>query len=547
MIDYVERAAGAPAPAAIRMSRQPPPSRPAGSVLAIPRGEIAGDVRLLERSDRDRTATYEVLVSNGTLGPLAAFAYAVEAGRGPGRGPGRMTWNAIVVPPLSAIAVEIEIAIPRRGRAPRVVAEVHAEDAQLTLDSAPALARFSPAKIRTFAAGAVALVLACGTLVGVAGARPRVAALAAPPAIAPGSEISVAYALANASGGEYTIEEPNGLQVRRGTVRPGSGAFTVALPENPPAGGYDLHLFAHGRLGSDERSTHLALLPPPSDDSHARPGVRIAKLSLGSDTVMAGTPIIVAYRTAAHTGSVRLIDEYGTVRAEALLSRSGTSILAAPLVDADQDLRIVVTTERGADHDEAQIPVRVLRAGGGASDASTAVGGNVPAPAVPALAPLPGAADPEGATIPVPMPDRAAQTSAGQSTARQTGADPAAVTQAPPDGAQGAQAPAAQAPAADPDGIRHAIAIPVGPPIAVAKSQAADEPIVVRVLHYEPKMHVAVLGVSGEELEGADVKPGDTAVSLSSPHDLGTKHPSVIATYSNGSEEEMVVRPVHVR
>jgi hypothetical protein len=257
---------------------------------------------------------------------------------------------------------------------------------------------------------------------------------------------------------------------------------------------------------------------------------------------MAGTPIIVAYRTAAHTGSVRLIDEYGTVRAEALLSRSGTSILAAPLVDADQDLRIVVTTERGADKDEAQIPVRVLRSGGGANDASAAAGGNVPAPAVPALAPLPGAADPEGATIPVPMPDRAAQISPVQAPANQTVADQASATQSLPGGPQ-----TAQAPAADPDGIRHAIAIPVGPPIAVAKSQAAGDPIVVRVLHYEPKMHVAVLGVSGEELEGADVKPGDTAVSLSSPHDLGTKHPSVIATYSNGSEEEMVVRPIHVR
>jgi len=506
MIERIERFAptrGLTVPGITQRARQP---RAAGSVLAMPRGEIAGDVRLLERSDRDRIAIYEVLVANDTGRPVAAFAYALEAGRRPGR----VTWNAMVVPPYSAISVEIDVAIPRRGRLPRVVAEVHAEDAQLTLDSAPAIERFPPAVIRRAGAAAAALTLAAGTFAGAVSARPRVAALAAPPSVIGGSEFSVAYALTGASSAGYTIEAPDGLQVRRGTLAPGSGAFTAALPPGANPAGYDLHVFANGRFGSDERSMHLVAVAPP-ESGGGPAGAKIEKLALAADSVHAGTPIVVHYRTPAKTGTVRLIDEYGTVRAEALLGRSGTSMLVAPDVDADQDLRVVVTAERGSERDEAQVPVRVLRAdpnAGGPGAAAVASSGLI----VPAPEPL----------------DASNAVTAGAAAA------------APPPPLPGTAAPAATT------GVREAFAVPNGAPISIAHAQAADKPIVVRVLRYEPKMHVAVLGKSGEELEGADVAPGDEIVSLSSPRELGTNHPSIVATYENGSEQETIVRAVNV-
>jgi hypothetical protein len=108
-----------------------------------------------------------------------------------------------------------------------------------------------------------------------------------------------------------------------------------------------------------------------------------------------------------------------------------------------------------------------------------------------------------------------------------------------------AAAPATNVPAVA--AVRRAATIPYGPPIAVARVQAANAPIVVRVLRHEPKMHVAVLGNSGEELEGAEVGPGDTLVTLSSPRELGTSRPAVIATYAHGSEQETVVRQLAVR
>jgi hypothetical protein len=80
----------------------------------------------------------------------------------------------------------------------------------------------------------------------------------------------------------------------------------------------------------------------------------------------------------------------------------------------------------------------------------------------------------------------------------------------------------------------------------VPHDQSASQPILVKVLRYEPKMRVSVLGTSGEELEGANVQPGDTVVSLSSPNELGTKHPAIVATYEDGSSQETIVRSIHV-
>jgi hypothetical protein len=480
----------------------------------MPRGEIAGDVRLLGRSERDRTATYEVLVANDTAAPVAAFAYAVE----PGRGPGRITWNAMMVPAFSAVSVEIEIALPRRGRMPRVVAEVHAEDAQLTLDSTPPLARFAPAALRRAATATAACLVTTAALAGFAGSRPHVAALAAPPSVLPGSEVAVAYAFSGASSGEFVVDAPDGMQLRRGTLRGGSGAFTVALPAGPAAGGYDLHVIARSGFGSDERSMHLAALAPPAPSHAPDSPAKIGGLALAADVAVAGTPVVVTYRTAARSGTVRLIDEYGTVRAEALLNRTGTSLLVAPAVDADQDLRVVVTAESGGAHDEAQVPVRVLRAAAPGEAPPAALAADPGQLRVPALTGMPGAPPP---------------------------ADPAAA----PASQQAAEAPPAPAPADDASagGVRQAVAVANGSPIEVARSQAADRPILVRVLRYEPKMHVAVLGNSGEELEGADVSPGDRIVSLSSPRALGTRHPAIVATFENGSEQETVVRAVKVR
>jgi hypothetical protein len=489
MIEPVERTAALRTFAARPWARRAERGRPAGSTFAFANGEIAGNVRLLEHDRPERRAVYEVLVANGTAFPVAAFAYALEGGHRPGR----ITWNAIVVPPHSAIAVEIDVVVPRRAKPPRVIAEVHSRDAALTLDSVAPLAAPSGTLVRR--TGATAATLALGAAAVAAGVSnlPRVAALAAPSSAVAGDAFSVAYAMSHASGGEYTVEAPDGLQVRRGPLPAGAGAFSVSLPVGPMPGGYDLHVYARGRFGSDERTLHIAALPPPTAPLPAKPqkhrGFAIEALQLRNEFVLAGSPIVVSYRTGARVGTVRLIDESGTVRAEALLSRTGTSLLVAPAVDVDQDLRVVVTAEHGPLRDEAETPVRVLHV----PQISTPLGAA-------SLAAIP--------VVPAPL------------GAPASFAAPPVIHRAPP--------------------------IPHGPPIAVARTQSAGAPIVVRIVRYEPKLHVAVLGASGEELEGTDVGPDDRVVQLDSPRDLGTSHPSIVATYTHGREQEMVIRPVAV-
>jgi len=455
-----------------------------GSIMVLPAGAVAADFHPLGRRARGRRATYELLVANDTSGPVATFAYAVEA-PGPTN---RITWNAIVVPPFSGIAIEIEIPVPRRGRFPRVVAELHSQDAQLTLDAERH--RPAPSTIVRRSALAAAVVLGLG-LAGsaVAQSQPAVLALGVPRAVRSGTDFNVAYAVGHAQSADYSIETPDGMQVRRGTIPTGAGAFTVMLPPTPLSSGYDVRVVAHSAFGSAERVAHILGLPAaPVVLSNPHSPARISKLALQTDVVSGGDPIVVLYRTAAKTGSVRLIDELGTVRAEALLGPGGRSELLAPYVEADQDLRVVVDTQRGGAQDEAAVPVRVLRTDPATLAAALA---GVPAPAAPAAAP--------------------------------------------------------QAAAAVSSDTMSTVTVADGAPISVASAQLSGRPIVVRVLHYEPDLRIAVMAASGEEIASSDVAPDEPAVYLPGVPASASDRYSIIATFSRGFGQETIVRPISVR
>ncbi len=270
-------------------------------------GDVAADLRPIRMADKRRRATYELLVANETQAPLATFAYALEA---PAR-QRHMTWNAIVVPPFSAIAVEIDIAVPRRRAMPRVVADLFAGEAQLTLDAPPHCHPRAPSRRAAFVATAVVLLaLGAGTL---AATRPRVLALAAPDSVRAGTPFSVAYAFGDATGGRYFVESAEGMQLRRGTLFGREGAFTIALPGAAISHGYDVHVWARGGWGSDERTTHVVALPSRTQRAKvpqrdiARPA-GLGPLALERDIVHGGDSIVVAYRAPQDPGSVRLID-----------------------------------------------------------------------------------------------------------------------------------------------------------------------------------------------------------------------------------------------
>jgi hypothetical protein len=462
----------------------------AGSVLELPLGEIAGDFHAI-KGGKGRHASYELLVSNDTPQPVATFAYAAEQSSR-----SRITWNAILVPPYSAIAVEIDVELPRRGRLPRVVAELHAEDAKLTLDAGPPY-RFSRGIARRATLLFSALLLLAVGGVSIAKTAGHVLALAAPETVRGGAPFTVVYALSDSAGAEYTVETADGLEVGRGQLADRSGAFAVSLPIKPISTGYDVRVFAHGRFGTDVRTAHvvaLASTAPPKNDNKA---LAVTGLALANETVHGGDPIVVNYTTAATVGWVRLIDEIGTVRAEALLNPHGRSMLEAPFVDADQDLRVVVDAQAGTARAEAEVPVRVLHA-----DPNLALTAGGRPLTVPAIAP-------DGS-------DAGADAQAGASTAT-----------APPGVAL---------PAGNDGGV-----------VSVAPMQHKGTPIVVRIARHEAGLRVSIMGDSGDELEGADVGQNDSTIVLPPLAGPQPNRLSVVATYAKGYGQETFIRPITLR
>lgn len=451
----------------------------AGSVLSIPLGEIAGALHAIALDEKTRCATYELLVANETPNPLATFAYASET---PRLG-NLITWNAIVVPPYSAIAITVDVALPRRGSAPRVVAELHGEEAQLTLDADPPNRHARGLARRATLLASALFLLALGGA-SVAGTKTQVFALGAPETVRAGSPFSVAYALGHATDAEYSVETPDGMQVRRGKLEPGSGAFTLRLPTAPLSSGYDVSIMAHGRFGSDARTTHVVALGTETKPAgRPAPVARLDDVALENDSVKGGDPIAIDYRANSRTGSVRLIDELGTVRAEALLRSDGRSVLVAPYVDADQDFRVVIDVEHGSGHAQAEVPVRVLRS----------------------------------------LPDSVARSDAPRT---------------------GAGVPVVVGENAQPGNSATVDASADNAPFAVAPVQAAGQSIVVAIVRHEPDLHVALMGSSGTELVGQDVAADETSIALAAPEHPPTGRMAIVATFTKGFGQETVIRPI---
>jgi len=464
-----------PAPLAVYepVKSYPPSVQAAGSQLALPTGQITGKLRPLSLDMKRRVAIYELLIANDTLGPVASFAYAVE----PPRAGGTISWNTITVPPRTTIAIPVEIPFPHRGRPQRVIAELHTDGANLTLDADPPT---SPINGTVRKAG---LAIAGALLIGIAAAgyafeRPQVAALGAPARVSAGQRFQIAYALGpNVDRAEYAVETPDGRRIRHGALDPRGGAFTIALPGAPAARGYDIRVTAGNKLGESQRSAHV-LAMASQDATPTFTGK--TTVALAQDTVDGGTPIVVRYTPDITTGSVKLLDQDGTERASALLNKHGSSILIAPRVDVAQDFRVVVDARHGLAISETLLPVRIARG----SEAATQ-----PRPAV------------------APVASNAV-------------ADP----------------PKSAAPPAS------------GSPIAVERTHYnSGEAIVVSIARYAPKLQVALMSDTGEELQRVDVKPEEKQLALAAPAVSGTARFLVVASFERGVGQESIITSIFVR
>lgn len=347
-----------PAPLAVLEPLRAGPPRVArtGSHLAVPSGELAGDLKPHSIDRRRKMAIYELRVANDTSGPLVGFTYAVNE---PNFG-GTINWSTITVPPHTSVATPIELPLPRRGRAQRVVTELHADGARLTLDAQP------PDNSAQLGRAAIAVTVAL--VAGIASttyafARPQINALVAPAQVAAGRPFQVLYALApSTTQAEFSVTSADGRTIEQGALARDGSSFSVALPRTPHSTEYDVTVSGANAFGQTFKKTHVvALAPPPAPPKRLAPSGK-PPVALTADSVYGGDPITVTYPRGIGAGDVKLLDQDGTERAAALVSARGSSILIAPAVTVAQDFRVVVDFQRGQSVAESALPIRVLPA-----------------------------------------------------------------------------------------------------------------------------------------------------------------------------------------
>jgi hypothetical protein len=319
----------------------------------MPSGSIASDLHQIGYDQRRRVATYEFLLANDSVSPVAAYAYVDSRPRG-----GMMSWNAMTIAPFAAVAVTVDVAVPEKvSERRRLVIEVHADMAHLTLDATPPHITSAQTIRRRIVAGVVALA-AVALALGFALGRPRIVALAAPRFATAGERIDVAYATAGAGAWTYRLQRPDGFQVRAGSVPGGNGAFDVVLPQSGDTQSYDLMLSGGTRIAGDTRTAHIVAVPPAKPVA-ARPEASVSSLRLAREVVQSGAPIIATYRSDATSGIVQLVDGGGDVRAEGPFSKLGTTTLTAPTVKRDEEFELVVRAALGRSVAQSSIGVVV--------------------------------------------------------------------------------------------------------------------------------------------------------------------------------------------
>ncbi len=489
-----------------------------GTSLTLPSGEIVGELRPVSL-DPGHSATYELAVANGTPMPLATFAYAALRPNG-----ARVFWSSAMVPPESTISIPIEIPIRTQHWPERVVAELHTGSAHLTIDAGPPPGRTGGPALAQVAALCLATLLVVLGTIGYFCERPQIGALAAPDAVEGGKPFSVAYALTGASNAQYSIDSPSGKEVSNGILSAKDGSFTIALPADRTALGYDVHVIARNALGSDSRATHIVALPVDTQSGDVK-----LTASLRRSTVNSGDQVVVNYSTSATDGSIELVDQQGTVHAETLLNPGGSSILIAPTVDRGQDYRIVLRATRGNSTREKLLSLRIKP---GTPAPAIALGGAL----VPAIDGIP------PPTVPAPAP-----------TVLPTGIEPnAANAQSAPNPPAAANAPGTLTVAPN-DSNAQIINIPpqentpVSEPFSLSsKTINSGATFAVKILHDERQMHVALMDMTGDEITGADVARGQRTVSLTAPHVPKPDKYLVVATFTDGFGQETVVRPLTI-
>ena len=394
MVEPIRRAA----PLAIfRPAKPPAPSKlGAGTVLALPSGHVAGDLRLLGVNRRRRCAVYELRIANETASPLITFAYPVETASHKGS----VSWSTLRVPAHTSVALPVEIPISPGRPFIRVVAEIHGDGVHLTVDAdPPKSSSWAPGRKAGLAAAALALAI-----LGSAGyiLEPRIAAFAAPrtSAIAHGSApvrktrtrtVGHAAPAVKFSLDADTVEGGSPIVVRyrpaaTGTVKLldqdgterasallGNRGSSIVLAPNVETT-QDFRVVFDARRGSAVAETALPIriVPAAPRVAAAKPAApRIgqskpndaapdAPIALDASRYRSGQQILVSIVRYAPNLEVSLMDDKGDeVRKVAIRPEDKQLRIEAPSVTEDARFVVVATFARGAGQDSVIEPIIV--------------------------------------------------------------------------------------------------------------------------------------------------------------------------------------------
>jgi hypothetical protein len=394
MVEPTRRAA----PLAIFRPNTPsvPSKLGAGTVLALPSGQVAGDLRFLAVDRRRRVALYELRIANETAGPLIGFAYPVEAGIG-GTG---VSWSSVRVPARTTIAVPVEISISPRRLILRVVAEIHGDGVHLTVDAEPPrkTARFQPRRI------ALSAILLLGVLgSGAYALEPRIAALARatnrPAATHPaltsaratkrpsahakpnlkitldadtieaGNPIVVRYQPATAVGTVKLLDQ-DGTE-RASALLGKRGSSIVLAPKVDVAQDFRLVVDARRGTNVDETALPVRIVPaaapviakkPQAKPSEKQRGAALdaSPIALATDSYRSGQAILISVARHAPNLEIALMDDSGTeLRKVAVRPEDNVLRIEAPSVMDDARFVLVATFARGAGQDSVIKPIIV--------------------------------------------------------------------------------------------------------------------------------------------------------------------------------------------
>lgn len=330
-----------------------PVIRNPGYVLALNNGTVTGDIQEVE-SGRENVAAFLVSLSNDSaeaVGSVTSYTKEDAGGGGP------VNHTAIMVEPFSAASYIVEVPHNKR-HLPRIDSQIYTfGDADLTMH---ATATYKRKFDRRFLAAPILIALiVIGEMISTS-MNPHIFALAAPENAVGSTPFSVAYETSdNTSSSTYSVEAMDGSVLSGGRLLRASGGFTVVLPKTTRPEKYDIHLRVKNKFGIDERTNRILSLPAPII-AVVKPKMLLWNAKLDSNIVNGGGSALVSYQANATSGSVRLLDQQGSVRAEAILSAQGSSMLAIPYVDTDQDFRISIEARNGKDVAQSDLPIRIL-------------------------------------------------------------------------------------------------------------------------------------------------------------------------------------------